>query len=155
MTVLGIREALRGGAQNGRAAPALRPAEPVPPAPKQPMRNLLEELLAEFQFVYLCFIDSSGLTSETSRPLHPTGDLARLRTVLHALATTYPRAGLARVFVQDGDGTVVLASLINGSYLVAVSDTSALPGQVLISAGKVSARIVQALAPAPERAGAP
>jgi len=148
MTVLGIREAYRAAVHNGTSEAAARPVEQVPHAADPALSAVLEELLAESPFVHLCLVDRAGkLTAEATRPLHATGDLARLRTVLHALARTYPRAGLGRVFVQDDSGTVVLVTLPQERYLIAVAEKSTQPGQVSISMGRVAARLAQPPAP--------
>ena len=150
MTVLGIREAPRVAAKNG-AAPLS--SEQPPRAPDALPSALLEELLGESPFVHLSVVDAAArVTAEATRPLHATGDLARLRTVLHALARTYPRAGMGRVFVQDDNGTVVLVALPGERYLIAVADKSTQPGQVSISIGRVAARVMETPVPIPKSA---
>jgi hypothetical protein len=116
--------------------------EQVPHVPNAFPRTLLEDLLAESPFVHLSLMDEGGrLIAEVTRPLHATGDLARLRSVVHTLARTYPRAALRRVFVEDDGGTVVLV-LLEERFLIAVANRSTQPGQVSISIRKIAARLM-------------
>ena len=150
MTVLGLRKSY-DAAMKIRSTEAAPPTgEQVPHAPNSVLRTLLEDLLSESPFVHLSLIDAAGrLMAEATRPLHATDDLVRLRSVVHTLARTYPRAGLRRIFVQDDGGTVVLATLLEEQYLIAVADRSIQPGQASISVRKIAARL--AVPPAPEQ----
>jgi hypothetical protein len=154
MTVLGLRKSYDAAMKirSAEAAPSM--GEQVPHAQNSVPRTLLEDLLSESPFVHLSLLDAAGrLMAEATRPLHATDDLARLRSVVHTLARTYPHAGLRRIFVQDDGGTVVLATLLEEQYLIAVADRSIQPGQASISVRKIAARL--AVPPAPEQKLAP
>ncbi len=153
MTVLGIREANRGAAKAVSSEGSPRPGEQLLYSPDPVSAAMLQELLGESPFVHLSLMDAAGrLSAEATRPLHATGDLVRLRTVLHTLAKSYPRAGLGRVFVQDDNGTAVLVTLPGERYLIAVADKSTQPGQVSISIGRIAARVMQPPVPLPKSA---
>ena len=152
MTVLGLRESFNAAMKIGSTEATPSTGEQVPHTPSVP-RSLLEDLLSESPFVHLSLVDAAGrLLAEATRPLHPTGDLARLRTVVHTLARTYPRAALRRIFVEDDGGTVVLAALLEERYLIAVADRSTQPGQASISIRKIAARLMAPPASQPKQA---
>ena len=148
MTVLGLRKSYDAAMKirSAEAAPSM--GEQVPHAQNSVPRTLLEDLLSESPFVHLSLIDAAGrLMAEATRPLHATDDLARLRSVVHTLARTYPHASLRRIFVQDDGGTVVLATLLEEQYLIAVADRSIQPGQASISVRKIVAHLEAPPAP--------
>src|SRR5262245_24809601 len=144
MNFLGIKVSYRPAMKNGSSETGPILGDEVAQGPEPVSSSLLANLLAESSFVHLSLIDAAGrLTAEATRPLHSTGDLERLRVVLHTLARSYPRAALERVFVQDHGGTVVLVALPDERYLVAVADKTAQPGQVSISIGRIAARVLR------------
>ena len=148
MTVLGLREAYNAALKSGASEVTPPAGEQVPCPECGGTHTLLQDLLSESPFVHLSLMDAAGrLTAEATRPLHATGDLARLRTVVHTLARTHPRAGLRRVLVEDDEGIVVLMTLVEDRYLIAVASRSTQPGQVSISIRRIAARLM--LAPAP------
>jgi hypothetical protein len=148
MTILGIKVSYRPAVKNGSSEAVPISGEKARQGPDPASSTLLANLLAESSFVHLSLIDAAGrLMAEATRPLHSTGDLERLRGVLHTLARSYPRAALGRVLVQDPGGTVVLVALPNERYLVAVADKAAQPGQVLMSIGIIAAHVLEPGAP--------
>jgi hypothetical protein len=113
-------------------------------APSEDYADTLAPRLSEFigstNFaLHACVLSPEGeLRAAADGPEGTPSGIQDLRAVIHRFVQSYPRRDLTRMFMVEGEGTVVTVRLADGSILIVLAGKDSSLGAVSVSVGRLA-----------------
>jgi hypothetical protein len=111
------------------------------------VRSELTALVAQFvsstpNTKYACLFDVNWQTvAESGGVSGDIEDLDRLKVKLRDLVADYPRAGLERLFLTDGNGYVAVSTIPSGGLAMTIANERASLGALSVAISKLAAAV--------------